>query len=118
MSKDEREKTGRFSESVTPEDVLGVFEAVAGPVVTSGDVAEALDCSRETARRKLRTLDEQGRVASRKTAGRVVWWVADTQASTHGVDADDPFWEFEPGASGESDVSEHVDDVLYGTKST
>jgi biotin operon repressor len=117
MSKDERDDTGRYTESVTLDDVLSVFEAVEGPVVTSGDVAETLDCSRETARRKLRTLEEQGHVASRKTAGRVVWWVVDEQDPARGVDPDDPFWEFEPGASGESDVSERVDEVLYGEES-
>ncbi|MCU4742786.1 hypothetical protein [Natronoglomus mannanivorans] len=117
MSKDERGDTGRYTETVTLDSVLGVFETVDGPIVTSGDVAEALDCSRETARRKLRSLEEQDHVASRKTAGRVVWWIVDDQDRTRGVDPDDPFWEFEPGASGESDVSERVDEVLYGEES-
>jgi biotin operon repressor len=117
MSKDEREDSGRYTETVTLDDVLGVFDAVEGPVVTSGDVADTLDCSRETARRKLRTLEEQGRVTSRKTAGRVVWWTVDEHDRARGIDPDDSFWEFEPGASGESDVSENVDDVLYGGKS-
>ncbi|MFC5973866.1 DeoR family transcriptional regulator [Halomarina salina] len=117
MSKDERDDTGRYAESVTLDDVLGVFATVDGPVVTSGDVAETLDCSRETARRKLRTLEEQGHLASRKTAGRVVWWRIDGTESAHAVDPNDPFWSFEPGASGESDVSENVDAVLYGERS-
>ncbi len=108
-----RGDTGRYTEAVTLEDVLEVFETVAGPVVTSGDVAEALDCSRETARRKLRTLEEQGHIANRKTAGRIVWWIADERPLARGVDPDDPFWEFAPGASGESGVSERVDDILY-----
>jgi len=113
MSRD-REDSGQYTETVTLDDVLGVFETVDGPVVTSGDVADALDCSRETARRKLRQLDEQGRVAGRKTAGRVVWWVVDESSPACEVVADDPFWTFESGASGESAVSDHVDDVLYG----
>jgi len=117
MSKDEREDSGRFSVTVTLDDVLDVFDAVDGPVVTSADVAEALDCSRETARRKLRTLEEDGRVNSRKTAGRVVWWVIDEVESAREIDPDDAFWEFEPGASGESDISETVDRVLYSEKS-
>lgn len=117
MSKDDRSDAGRYTEVVTPVDVLGVFEAVEGPVVTSGDVTEALDCSRETARRKLRALEAQGRVASRKTAGRVVWWtVRDHDAA--GIDQDDPFWDFDPGSSGESYVSERVDEILYGEEST
>ncbi|WP_082677775.1 HTH domain-containing protein [Haloferax sp. Q22] len=117
MSKEEREDTGRYAETVTLDDTLGVFEIVDGPVVTSGDVAEALDCSRETARRKLRTLEEHGRVASRKTAGRVIWWLVDEHEPVCGVDPDDPVWEFEPGTSGESDVSENVDEILYGKES-
>lgn len=110
----EREDTGRYTETVTLDDVLGVFESVDGPVVTSGDVAEALDCSRETARRKLAALGDQGRIASRKTAGRVVWWVVESRETPNRVNPDDPFWELEPGASGERDVSETVDEVLYG----
>jgi hypothetical protein len=114
MSKDERDETGQYTETVTLDDVLGVFGAVPGPVVTSGDVAEALGCARETARRKLRALEDQGRVASRKTAGRVVWWIVDEHEPPEGVDPDDPFWEFEPASSGESNLSESVDEVLYG----
>lgn len=109
----ERGDGGRYTETVTPDAVLDVFEAVEGPVVTSGDVAEALDCSRDTARRKLRELESVGRVASRTTAGRVVWWLADSWVPND-VDLDDPFWTFEPGSSGESDVSERVDEILYG----
>lgn len=116
MSREEREDSGRYTETVTLGDVLGVFETVEGPVITSGDVADALDCSRETARRKLRALEEQGRVAGRKTAGRVVWWTVDAREPS-GVDPDDPFWEVEPGSSGESDVSENVDEILYGERS-
>lgn len=113
----ERSDTGRYTETVTLDDVLSVFEEVEGPVVTSGDVAETFDCSRETARRKLRTLEEQDDVASRKTAGRVVWWTVDKHDRVQGVDPDDPVWDFEPGASGEADLSEMVDEVLYGEES-
>jgi hypothetical protein len=109
-----RGDSGRYTEAVSLADVLGVFETVDGPVITSGDVADALDCSRETGRRKLATLETRGRVASRKTAGRAVYWLADPQANSGGIDPADSFWELEPGASGERDVSETVDDVLYG----
>nr|WP_232423927.1 hypothetical protein [Haladaptatus paucihalophilus] len=44
--------------------------------MTSGDVADALECSRETARRKLGQLEDQGKVKSRQTAAvRRYWWV-------------------------------------------
>ena len=114
VSKDERGDAGRFTESVTPRDVLGVFDRVEGPVVTSADVADALECSRETARRKLRSLEADDRVRSRTTAGRVVWWLADEAVVDASVDPADPFWELDPGSSGEHDVSTSVDEVLYG----
>ena len=117
MSGDEREDSGRYAETVTPDAVLEVFGTVAGPVVTSGDVAEALDCSRETARRKLHALEDRGRIAGRETAGRIVWWIVDDPVPARGIDPDDPFWEFEPGTSGSRDVSERVDEVLYGEES-
>ncbi|WP_275738572.1 HTH domain-containing protein [Halorhabdus sp. SVX81] len=110
----ERGDSGRYTRTVTLDDVIGVFETVDGPVVTSGDVAEALECSRETARRKLGSLKEQGRIASRKTAGRVVWWRIDSPEEGAEIDDDDPFWELEPGTSGERDVSENADEILYG----
>jgi biotin operon repressor len=110
----ERTDTGRYVETVTHDDVLGVFELVRGPVVTSGDVADALDCSRETARRKLRELKERGVVDHRKTAGRVVWWRTDPEASTDDGDVsdDDPFFSAEAGEGGPDDVSERTDEYL------
>lgn len=68
---------GRYTETITHEAVLGVFDAVEGPVITSSDVTEVLGCSSPTARRKLEELAEQGRVHRRKTAGRKVWWRTD-----------------------------------------
>jgi predicted ArsR family transcriptional regulator len=80
----ERGNSGQYVDTVTPTDVLGVFESVQGPVVTSADVADELECSRDTARRKLGQLYERGDVTRRKTAGRVVWWLSDEQRSRGG----------------------------------
>jgi hypothetical protein len=116
----ERDDAGRYTESVSGAEILRVFATVEGPIVTSGDVADRLGCSRETARRRLEDLEESGPLASRRTAGRVVWWRTedgsqtseqDVEAST--IDPDDEFWTLEPGSSGEQSVSERVDDVLY-----
>lgn len=114
MSNPERGDAGQYTETVTLDDVLGVFATVEGPIVTSGDVADTLGCSRETARRKLRALQRRGHVDSRKTAGRVVWWLVDDPDRTREIDPDDPLWTLEPGVSGETDVSERVDELLYG----
>lgn len=111
-----RADTGQYVETVTHEDVLGVFSRVEGPVITSSDVADTLDCSRETARRKLRELSEQGRVGSRKTGRTVIWWRVGSE-EPNPVDPDDPFFTDRPTfASGHADVSHNVDEYLYGSK--
>ena len=65
---------GEYVETVTLDDVRAVFGEVRGPVVLSADVADALGCSRETARRKLGALYDQGEVDRRKVSRRVLYW--------------------------------------------
>jgi len=109
----ERNEEGKFTETVTLDDVLAVFDEVEGPVVTSGDVADRTGCSRDSARRKLGRLHDDGRLGRRKTAGRIVYWRrADERPNP--IDPDDPFWDLEPFSSGRSDTSERVDEILYG----
>lgn len=109
-----RDDRGQFTEEVSLSDVLGVFDAVDGPVVTSGDVASATDCSDDSARRKLERLHEQGRLGRRKTAGRVVYWQFD-DAEPDPVDPEDPIFTDRPSfASGRENLSGQVDDLLYG----
>lgn len=73
----ERGDDGQYRTTVGGDDVLSVFDAVAGPVVTSADVADELNVTRETARRKLNPLVDDGPLEKRKTAGRVVYWRVD-----------------------------------------
>lgn len=70
----ERGEAGEYVENITLDDVRGVFDDVEGPVVLSADVADALGCSRETARRKLAQLHDRGELARRKVARRVLYW--------------------------------------------
>lgn len=86
--------------SVTPEDVLGVFEARDDPSepLTAPEIADALGVSRRTIYDKLDTLREQGEVTSKKVGGRSrVWWVP-TDAN-----ANEPSWRDGFGAFGDSD---------------
>lgn len=110
-----RDEHGRYTEQVSLSDVLDVFETVEGPVVTTGDVASVTGCSDDTARRKLERLHDQGHVGRRKTAGRVVYWRLDA-GDPSPVDPDDPVFTDRPTfASGRGDLSERVDDILYGS---
>lgn len=110
----ERNGSGQFTETVTLDEVLAVFTEIDGPVVSSGDVAEKTGCSRDSARRKLTQLYEQGRVGRRKTAGRILYWRRETPDPTP-VRPDDPFFtDFPTFASGTENLSERVDELLYG----
>lgn len=105
---------GAFVEDTSHDDVLAVFAQVEGPVVTSGDVATSLGCSRETARRKLNELHEQGRLGKRKTAGRVVYWKL-PGADPNPINPTDPIFTDRPSfASGEANLAGRVDELLYG----
>jgi hypothetical protein len=109
-----RDDQGQYTETVSLSDVLGVFEAVAGPVVTTGDVASVTGCSGDTARRKLERLHEQGNVSRRKTAGRVVYWRLDA-ADPSPVNPDDPIFTDRPSfTTGEDELSAEVDELVYG----
>ena len=54
-------------------------DTVEGPVITSGDVATELGCTTEAARRTLEELREEGPLARRRTAGRLIYWRADDE---------------------------------------
>jgi hypothetical protein len=112
-----RDESGQFTEQVSLAEVLGVFESVAGPVVTSGDVAAVTGCSRDSARRKLNQLHDQGRVRRRKASGRVIYW-QQTDSDPNPVDPDDPIFVDCPSvSSGRDALSTQVDDLLYGADS-
>ena len=72
-----RDDSGRYSSEVTAEDVLGVFETVEGPTITTTDVVKALGCSREVARNRLAELTERALVERRKSGQIVLWWRTD-----------------------------------------
>jgi len=74
MSRRDRDDAGRFEPAVTRADVMRVFESVDGPAITSSDVADDLDCSKEVARKRLRELEADGRVERRKSGRTVLWW--------------------------------------------
>jgi predicted transcriptional regulator len=67
---------------VTPDDVLGVFDSVEGPTITTSDIVNVLNCSREVARNRLNELVERGLVARRKSGRVVLWWRVESDEET------------------------------------
>ena len=111
----ERTETGEFVETVTLDRVVSAIRAVDGPVVTTRDVGDRLDCTTEAARQKLVQLTEQGRVDRRKVGGRaVVWWLTESEDDPGKFDPDDPLFTDTATFSGEgpTDVSRNTDEYL------
>lgn len=71
----ERDESGKYTEQVTLDSVLAVFEDADLPVLTASEVADALGCSRPSAYNKLETLVEQGEVHKKKVGARAVVYI-------------------------------------------
>lgn len=69
----DRRDDGVFTETYPPEDFLDALRE-HGETGTS-DIAEHIDCSYETAYKKLRTLQENDKVTSRKIGNTRLWKV-------------------------------------------
>lgn len=111
---EERDEQERSAQTVTPADVLGVFEEVDSPVVTSSDIAERTGCSQDSARQKLEQLHEQGEIERQEYPDRIVYWRPDA-ADPSPVDPEDPFFMDLPTfSSGRGDLSSSVDELVYG----
>ncbi|QKY18899.1 helix-turn-helix domain-containing protein [Halolamina sp. CBA1230] len=78
-----RDDAGRYVSEVSVGDVLGVFDTVDGPTITTTDVVDALGCSRAVARSRLSTLAERGLVERRKSGQVVLWWRVDSGESAY-----------------------------------
>lgn len=93
-----RDDQGQFVETADDDEVLSVFDAVEGPVVTTTDVSDVLGITTEGARRKLNELVTHGPLRRRKTGRTVVYWKMDG-----GTGAKAPATEEEPAGEEESD---------------
>jgi response regulator of citrate/malate metabolism len=71
----ERDEKGQYTEQVTLDTVLSVFEKAELPVLTATEVAEELECSRPSAYNKLEELAEQGAIHKKKVGARAVVYI-------------------------------------------
>lgn len=75
MSEQQRDESGEFTEKVTDQDVLKVFDYADEPVLTASEVAAELPITREAAGRRLNRMREDGLVDRKETGARAVaWW--------------------------------------------
>lgn len=75
-----RDDSGRFSSSVTDQDILKVFDYEDDPVLTAREVADGLrrfgtEMTAEGVRRRLERMVDDGLVSRKKLGARAVgWW--------------------------------------------
>lgn len=66
------DESGRYTKSYTPEMVLEAIDDHGGAASTS-DVAETIGSSRRLALKRLRELEEDGRVTAREVGNTYLW---------------------------------------------
>ena len=71
----ERDDSGQYTEQITLESVLAVFEKADIPVLTAKEVAEELDCSRPAAYNKLEELVEGKELHKKKVGARAAVYI-------------------------------------------
>jgi len=74
MVKDRDEESGQYTESVSDDEILAYLNEEDGAGTT--DVADAFDYQQPTAYRRLKNLEEKGKVRSRKIGGSLFWEIA------------------------------------------
>lgn len=77
----EFDESGQFKTTATLDDVLAAFDDVDDAVVSTGEIAEAIDRGQETARQKLTTLYEENRINRKKIGASIVWWRVPPEAA-------------------------------------
>lgn len=73
MPLDRDDESGRYTQSYTPEMVLEALENHGG--ASTSEVADEIGSSRRLALRRLRELEEDGRVTAREIGNTYLWEV-------------------------------------------
>lgn len=83
MSNRRRAESGKFTEEVSEQDILKVFDRADAPFLTSGEVADELPISRSAVNHRLNRMRDAGLVDRKETGARSVgWWATVAPASS------------------------------------
>lgn len=109
MSDDDRDERDKYERDHDDREYL---TAVADhePAGTT-EIAEAIGVTRQNADRRLRALEEEGAIRSKKVGNSLAWTLAEGHHVVQHVDPTDDFWEA-PTFAGEATSATDVDDVL------
>lgn len=111
MSGNDRDERGWFR--ADHDDRAYVAAVAEREPAGTAEIAEAVGVTRQNADKRLRALEDEGIVRSKKIGGSLAWSLAEGREVVSHVDPDDDFWEAETYA-GEEMSAEDVDDALYG----
>jgi len=73
--KDREEDSGKYTTSYPDTDFLDAIRELDGMAGTS-EIAEEVGCTRRTAYTRLKSLENEGEVTSRKVGNSLVWLVS------------------------------------------
>lgn len=75
MSETNRDDRGRFTETVTEQEILKAFDRADAPFLTAAELGEQVGVSRQAANHRLKGMHEEGRVERKRAGARAVaWW--------------------------------------------
>jgi predicted ArsR family transcriptional regulator len=77
MPLDRDTESGRYTQSYTADMVLNVLESRDG--ASTSEVADEIGSSRRLALRRLRELEDDGRVSAREIGNTYLWMVSDEE---------------------------------------
>lgn len=70
----EDERSGPFEKQHSDEEILAFIEEKE--VATTKEVADHFDYHLQTARRRLKSLEQDGRIKKKDVGKRFVWWIS------------------------------------------
>lgn len=73
--KDREEESGKYTTSYPDSDFIDAIRQLDGLGGTS-EIADTVGCTRRTAYTRLKNLEDQGQVSSRKVGNSLVWTVS------------------------------------------
>lgn len=75
MSGTDRDDRGRYTESVSEQDILKVFDRADAPFLTAKELARELPFTKQAANYRLNQMRENDHVERKQAGGRAVgWW--------------------------------------------
>jgi hypothetical protein len=93
VSENNRDEGGRFQPTNSDREYLEVV-AAREPAGTS-EIADTIGVTRQNADRRLRQLEDEGKLTSKKIGSSLAWFLAEGVQLANPVNPDDAFWEAE-----------------------